>query len=100
MKSRMGRHSYQRLFVVVAAASLVNVATALSEGHASFVPEVLVTGGGGGALDGLAGTLIRYLDGGPAGRGAGIRPPATAPGSGSNGGDVANSGAAPTGPKS
>jgi len=53
------------------ATTLVNVATALSEGHVSFVPEVLVTGGGGGALDGLAGTLIRYLDGGSAGRIAG-----------------------------
>ena len=35
------------------------VANAVAEGHITVVPEVLVTGGGGGALDGLAATLMR-----------------------------------------
>lgn len=39
-----------------------------------MVPEVLVTGGGGGSLDGLAASLIRYL--GSNGRGAGRPEPA------------------------
>jgi hypothetical protein len=45
------------------ATALVNVVTALSEGHARFVPDVLVTssGNGGGALEGLAATAMRYL---------------------------------------
>ena len=33
----------------------------MSEGHITVVPEVLVTGGGGGSLDGLAATLMRTL---------------------------------------
>ncbi len=41
------------------ATALVAVANAVSEGHITVVPEVLVTGGGGGALDGLAATLMR-----------------------------------------
>jgi regulator of protease activity HflC (stomatin/prohibitin superfamily) len=54
-----------------AATALVNVAGVLAEGHARIVPEVLVAGGGSGqgALDGLAATLMRFLDGaGAAGR--------------------------------
>ncbi|HET6374182.1 MAG TPA: SPFH domain-containing protein [Candidatus Polarisedimenticolia bacterium] len=47
------------------ATAVVNVASALSEGGARFVPEVLVTGGGQGAVDGLAGVLMRYLGGRP-----------------------------------
>src|SRR4051812_14080503 len=43
------------------ATALVAVANAVSEGHITVVPEVLVTGGGGGALDGLAATLMRTL---------------------------------------
>jgi uncharacterized membrane protein YqiK len=45
------------------ATALVNVITALSEGTSKFVPDILVTGGsnGGGALDGLAATAMRYL---------------------------------------
>jgi uncharacterized membrane protein YqiK len=43
------------------ATALVAVANAVADGHIAVVPEVLVTGGGGGSLDGLAATLIRYL---------------------------------------
>ncbi len=52
-----------------AATALVAVANAVAEGHITVVPEVLVTGGGGGSLDGLAASLIRYL--GSNGRGPG-----------------------------
>lgn len=47
------------------ATALVNVITALSEGTSKFVPDILVTSGsnGGGALDGLAATAMRYLGG-------------------------------------
>ncbi len=51
-----------------AATALVAVANAVADGHITVVPEVLVTGGGGGSLDGLAASLIRYLGNG---RGAG-----------------------------
>ena len=43
------------------ATALVAVANAVADGHITVVPEVLVTGGGGGALDGLAATLMRTL---------------------------------------
>jgi len=45
------------------ATAVVNVVTALSEGKAKFMPEVLVAGGsnGGSALEGLAATAMRYL---------------------------------------
>jgi regulator of protease activity HflC (stomatin/prohibitin superfamily) len=49
------------------ATALVAVANAVAEGHITVVPEVLVTGGaggGGGPLDGLAATLMRYLSNG------------------------------------
>ncbi len=42
------------------ATALVAVANAVAEGHLTVVPEVLVAGGGG-ALDGLAATLMRTL---------------------------------------
>lgn len=47
------------------ATALVNVITQLSEGTSKFVPDILVTSGsnGGGALDGLAATAMRYLAG-------------------------------------
>jgi len=41
--------------------ALVNVATVLSDGKAKFMPDVLVTGGGG-SIDGLAATLMRFFD--------------------------------------
>jgi hypothetical protein len=46
--------------------ALVNVIASLSEGRAKFVPDILVTGGGngGGALDGLAATAMRFFNGG------------------------------------
>lgn len=42
--------------------AVVNTATVLSEGKAKFMPDVLVAGGGGGSLEGLAATLIKYFD--------------------------------------
>jgi hypothetical protein len=54
------------------ATAIVNVVTALSEGKAKFVPDVLVAGGGnGGALDGLAATAMRLL-GSNGGNGSGV----------------------------
>ena len=44
-----------------AATAIVAVANAVAEGHITVVPEVLVTGGGGGSLDGLAATLMRHV---------------------------------------
>ena len=44
-----------------AATAVVAVANAVADGHITVVPEVLVTGGGGGSFDGLAATLMRYL---------------------------------------
>jgi hypothetical protein len=43
--------------------AIVNALTALAERNAKFVPDILVTGGGGagGSLDGLAGALMAYL---------------------------------------
>ncbi|HXX65314.1 MAG TPA: SPFH domain-containing protein [Bacteroidota bacterium] len=44
--------------------ALVNMVTALSDGKAKFMPEVLVTGGGGtGIMDALAATFMRSLNG-------------------------------------
>lgn len=43
------------------ATAVVAVANAVADGHVTVVPEVLVTGGGGGSFDGLAATLMRYL---------------------------------------
>ena len=54
------------------ATALVAISQAIAEGHVTIVPEVLVTGGGGGSLDGLAASLIRYL-GGNGGLGSGNR---------------------------
>jgi hypothetical protein len=62
------------------ATALVNVIAALAEGRAKFVPDILVTGGGngGGALEGLAATAMRFLAADAAGR------------AGSNGGNDEN----------
>ncbi len=60
------------------ATALVAVANAVAEGHITVVPDVLVTGGGGGGpVDGLAATLMRYLADGRGGNGA---PAGSAPG--------------------
>jgi regulator of protease activity HflC (stomatin/prohibitin superfamily) len=56
------------------ATALVAVANAVAEGHITVVPDVLVTGGGGGPVDGLAATLMRYLTDTRGGNGAGGRP--------------------------
>ena len=61
------------------ATALVAVAGAVAEGHIDIMPEVLVTGGGG-ALDGLAGTLMNLLRaGGANGNGNGDGPAAHLP---------------------
>jgi regulator of protease activity HflC (stomatin/prohibitin superfamily) len=44
--------------------AVVNIANVLAEGGARFVPDVLVTGGAGGAMDGLASTLMKYFTNG------------------------------------
>ncbi len=44
------------------ATTLVNVVRALADGRARFMPEILVTGGGGGALEGLAATAMRFVN--------------------------------------
>jgi uncharacterized membrane protein YqiK len=54
--------------------ALVAVANAVSEGKITVVPEVLVTGGGGGALDGLAATLMRTFGTSHNGNGAQPQP--------------------------
>jgi hypothetical protein len=64
------------------ATALVAVANAVSEGHITVVPEVLVTGGGSGSFDGLAATLMRTFGTGGNGNGKGkgigaAQPPAT-----------------------
>ena len=58
------------------ATALVNVVTALAEGRAKFVPDVLVASGanGGGALEGLAATAMRYLGNGGNGASAAVKP--------------------------
>jgi hypothetical protein len=44
--------------------AIVNIAGELAARGARFVPEILVTGsGGGGAFEALAGALMRFLDG-------------------------------------
>lgn len=50
------------------ATAIVNVVSALAEGKAKFVPDVLVTGGGngGGAFEGLAATAMRFFSNGGA----------------------------------
>src|SRR4051794_23494174 len=59
------------------ATAVVAVANAVADGHITVVPEVLVTGGGGGSFDGLAATLMRYL--GTGSNGNGKRAPAAVP---------------------
>lgn len=51
------------------ATAIVNVIAALAEGKAKFVPDILVASGGngGGAIEGLAATAMRFFGGGGAG---------------------------------
>jgi hypothetical protein len=44
------------------ATALVAVVQAIAAGRIDVMPQVLVTGSGGGSLDGLAATPMRYLD--------------------------------------
>ncbi len=60
------------------ATAVVAVANAVADGHITVVPEVLVTGGGGGSFDGLAATLMRYLGTGST-SGNGERAPSAPP---------------------
>jgi regulator of protease activity HflC (stomatin/prohibitin superfamily) len=43
------------------ATAFVAMVDSLSKSGVPFVPEILVTGGGGNAMDGLAGTLMKFL---------------------------------------
>ena len=61
----------QKIAVGEMATALVAIANAVADGHITIVPEVLVTGGGG-ALDGLAATLMRTLRVGDGGSGGGV----------------------------
>ncbi len=65
------------------ATALVNVIASLSEGRAKFVPDILVTGGGngGGALEGLAATAMRFFNGGNGKHADAIAIPSSAPAS-------------------
>ena len=82
------------------ATALVAVANAVAEGHITVVPDVLVTGGGGGPVDGLAATLMRYLTDGRGGNGAGARPGAAiAPSGSGDAGVAAQPEPAPEGPE-
>ena len=58
------------------ATAVVAVANAVADGHITVVPEVLVTGGGGGSFDGLAATLMRYLNANATGNGTTAKTPA------------------------
>lgn len=75
------------------ATALVNVIAALSEGTSKFVPDILVTSGsnGGGALDGLAATAMRYLAGN-GGNGAAVGKPPEPKGGPLPGGPTTKSG--------
>ncbi len=44
------------------ATALIAMVNAIATGKVDIMPEVLVTGGGGSPLDGLAATLMRYLN--------------------------------------
>jgi uncharacterized membrane protein YqiK len=59
--ARAAGYEAQRDAIGELATALVAVAEAVAEGKIDIMPEVLVTGGGGGALDGLAGTLMNAL---------------------------------------
>jgi len=63
------------------ATALVNVISSLSEGKAKFVPDILVASGGngGGALEGLAATAMRFFNGGNGKHSDAITIPATNP---------------------
>lgn len=43
--------------------AIVNIVKALAEKNIKVVPDILVSGGSGGGLEGLAATLMKYLEG-------------------------------------
>lgn len=60
--------------------ALVNAVTVLAERNAKFMPEILVMGGGGGgSIDGLAATLMKYLGGVTSGGSMATPPAETVP---------------------
>ena len=61
------------------ATAVVAIANAVADGHITVVPEVLVTGGGGGSFDGLAATLMRYLTNGSGNTKLAAEPPVIKP---------------------
>jgi uncharacterized membrane protein YqiK len=61
--ARAKGYEAQKAAVGAGPTAAVAIATALADGHLKVVPEVLVTGDGG-ALEGLAATLMRSLNGG------------------------------------
>ncbi|MGA8223114.1 MAG: SPFH domain-containing protein [Candidatus Acidiferrales bacterium] len=63
------------------ATALVNVISSLSEGKAKFVPDILVASGGngGGALEGLAATAMRFFNGGNGKQSEAITVPSASP---------------------
>ncbi|MGD0842250.1 MAG: SPFH domain-containing protein [Candidatus Acidiferrales bacterium] len=62
------------------ATALVNVINSLSQGSSKFVPDILVTSGsGGGAMDGLAATAMRFLAGNGGAHANGEKPPEAKP---------------------
>lgn len=63
------------------ATALVNAVTALSGASVRLVPDVLVTGGGGGSMDGLVAVLLQSLRGGAAAGAANHATPAAQAGS-------------------
>lgn len=65
------------------ATALVNVVTALADGTSKFVPDILVASGanGGGSLDGLAATAMRYLAGNGGAAAGGSKSAPSKPGS-------------------
>jgi hypothetical protein len=61
------------------ATALVNLAAALAESKTRFVPDVVVAGGGGGSMDGLAGSIMRWLGSRMESAGGGTPSPPPAP---------------------
>jgi hypothetical protein len=57
--------------------ALVNAINALAEKNVKIMPDILVAGGGGGSVDGLAGTLMRYFAKGGGGAAGGSGAPET-----------------------
>jgi uncharacterized membrane protein YqiK len=62
--ARAAGYEAQKQAVGAGPTAIVAVANAVADGHVTVVPEVLVTGGGGGSFDGLAATLMRYFGNG------------------------------------